>query len=269
MKILTWIFLITFSTICNAKDYFTDAQIASIKKQLNTSSIRDNIPLQTKKGVLSDGFEYVSVGFNTNKDLENTEKLRIETEDTTLYTSRCAVFKTTSGGKLELLGKSALITNGGYKSSINCVIQRKSVVISTDGWSGGGGSSRAYKFSKIGSELILVGVDDYLYQFSGDNVFEKISSYNLLSGQGVHSVKKGENVKEYEENDFPVFPFRVIKPYKYKEKKFTFKPYPKATFSSFNPDKVYEWIKNQENACGYFNEEFKFESCKELEAKFK
>lgn len=264
MKLLLLFFLLTCSSLSIADEKFTEAQNESIQKQLQTTLSYETIPSYSK-GILSDGNEYINLEFDAKEDLDATEKLQAETGDSTQYISRCAIFQMANGGELMLASKSAPIVNAGFHSNVFCAVKNKSVLMTVDVWAGGDHSSTVYKFSQRNKALMLTGVDDfYVYHHSKtDHWIETVSSYNFLSNQVMHSIKKGEYYKEYEgDGEFPILPFRVTKPYQYKELKFNIKPYPKQTFSDFDNEKFYDWMTKQKNACGNFDENLKFKACK-------
>ena len=238
------------------------AEIESVKQQLDAQDIYVLTP--DAKGILNDKKKYLIVTFLTKADVENNEKERSEDK---AYAYKCALFSA-EHKQFRLIAKTPPIEAGGDRTSFNCLIEKQLVVIKIDNWSGGSHQSDTWQFKKIGSSLSLVGFHEINVSSSTirDNSYEEsIHSVNFSTREAIHSRKSGEKIQQWEEGSSSHLPFHVLKPYKYKEASFRFKQYPKMTFKNFSKDRFYKWQQDEKNMCGWINEEFKFESCKELE----
>lgn len=261
-------YFLVISTNLYADNKLSDLLLASMNRQLNISNLYAE---GINKGYLSDGNEYLTVTFTRADDSEYNEKMRNEDK---LYRERCAVFRLIKN-QPKLMYKSLPVENGGDRSNIDCAIKNKSVLILRDNWSGGSHSSNVYKYNLHNNQLLLSGIDNYsVYsgrsdETSDENYFESIDIYNLNTDTLIRSIKKGGNTREYETGNLPILPFRLVKPYRYKEMKFSFKAIPKTNFTNFDEVWFWEQIHKQKNICGYVNEDFKFETCKEFEEKYK
>jgi hypothetical protein len=242
----------------------SNEEVDSVKQQLDAQEIY--VDTSYAKGRLSNRENYLIVTFLTKADVEHNEK---EFSADKAYAYKCALFNI-ERKQFNLIAKSPSIEAGGDRTSFNCLIEKQRVVIKIDNWSGDSHQSDAWQFKKIGSSFSLVGFNSITVyggiSESGEGSYgEGIHSVNFLTRKSIVSRKSGEKIQQWEEGSSSHLPFRVIRPFKYKEAPFGFKQYPKMTFKNFSQDRFYKWQQDEKNMCGWINEEFKFESCNELE----